>query len=297
MCPEWGFLAAPLSIRTWAAQLTWVDPISIASKKVLPLVGAPTRAAWLVAPAAWLLAALALAIAATFRTGGFGSARRGWTAAAALLLAGGLVAPDTLGPSHGHYLPQRIVLLGLIALVPVLELGVGRWTVRGCTTALVVALAVQSAVVWDHALAAQRTAGTFWRARRAVGQRQRVATLLVRLQGRSRANPLLHADCLLGVGTGNVIWSNYETRHYYFPVQFRGGFDRPDAGELEAIDLLDDPCDAPARAARWERLLARHHRAIDVLAVWGSEPRLDAINGRWFHPVARDGPLQILRHR
>ena len=132
-----------------------------------------------------------------------------------------------------------------------------------------------------------------------VGQRQRVATLLLRLKlpGRHPSNPLLHADCLLGIGTGNVIWNNYETRHYYFPVQFHAGLDRPDAGALEAIALQDDPRNASTRADHWERLLSRHHAAIDVLVVWGRAPRLDAINAQWFQPVAEDGLLRVLRHR
>jgi len=132
-----------------------------------------------------------------------------------------------------------------------------------------------------------------------VGKRQRIATLLAQpqLRERFRSNPLLHADCLLGLGTGNVIWSNYETRHYYFPVQFRDGFDRPDAGELERIDLRDDPRDAASRARSWEDLLERHHASIDVLVVWGSDPRLDAINARWFRADITDGPLHVLRHR
>jgi hypothetical protein len=216
---------------------------------------------------------------------------------ATLLILGGLAGPDTLGASHGHYLPQRIVLLGLVALVPVVDLDPRRWAVRGCALALLVALAVQSALVWDYARLSQHTAGTFWQARGAAGTGQRVATLLVRLRDRFRANPLLHADCLLGLGTGNVLWSNYETRHYYFPVRFRARLDRPDAGELERIALQDDPRDTVARAARWEQLLRRHHAAIDVLVVWGSEPRLDAISARWFQPVAQDGPLRILQHR
>jgi hypothetical protein len=124
-----------------------------------------------------------------------------------------------------------------------------------------------------------------------------VATLLVEHPGRFRANPLLHADCLLGIGTGNVIWDNYETRFYYFPIQFRAGFDRPDPFELEQIALQDDPRDADVRAGRWERLLEQHQAAIDVLVVAGSDPRLDAINARWFRPVAEQGPLRILRHR
>ena len=65
--PQWGHLTHPLSPRAWAAQLTWVDPISIASKTMLPFSTAPSRAAGLLAPVAWLLAALGLAVAGTLR--------------------------------------------------------------------------------------------------------------------------------------------------------------------------------------------------------------------------------------
>jgi hypothetical protein len=307
MQPAWGHLADPLTPRSWGVQLGWADPISIASKNRLPFAAEPTRAAGLLAPAFWLLAALAVALIATLRgpsrRGGppvhAAPWRRGWAVLAALVIAGGLAAPDTLGPQHGHYLPQRIVLLGLAVLLPVFELDVvgRRRAVRGCAAALVVALAVQTAWVWDYALQSQQTAGVFWRARARVGRGQRVATLLAQVQGRSRANPLLHADNLLGLETGNVVWSNYETRYYYFPVQFRAGLDRPDSIELETIAIEDDPRDAVDRARRWEELLLRHHAAIDVLAVWGNDPRLDAISARWFVPAAAEGPLRILRHR
>ncbi len=300
--PEWGYLSHPLSPHAWAARLTWVDPISIASKAILPFSPTPSRAGGLLAPAVWLLVALVLAMAGTVRARNdrhTTNPGRGWVVLAALLLSAGLVAPDTLGLSHGHYLPQRIVLLGLVALLPVLDLDPQGWTTRGCAGALVVAVTIQSTLVWAYALESERIAGTFWRARALVGRGQRVATLLVnaKLPGRPRANPLLHADCLLGIGTGNIVWSNYETRYYYFPVQFRAGLDRPDSIVLEAIAVQDDPHDAAPRADNWERVLSRYHAAIDVLVVWGREPRLDAINANWFRPVAEDGLLRILRHR
>jgi hypothetical protein len=45
--------------------------------------------------------------------------------------------------------------------------------------------------------------------------------------------PSMGSWLVYGLGTGNIIWNNYETRHYYFPVQFRAGLDRPDSGDLE----------------------------------------------------------------
>jgi len=119
----------------------------------------------------------------------------------------------------------------------------------------------------------------------------------VQLRSKFRANPLLHADCLLGLGTGNIVWGNYETRYYYFPIQFRTEVARPDSFELEQIALQDDPHDADARARRWERLLRQHHATIDGLVVGGTDPRLDAIHARWFVPTASDSPIHVLRHR
>jgi hypothetical protein len=298
MHPTWGHLSHPLSLRAWATQLSWADPISIAGRSVLPFGAAGTRGAGLLAPAAWLAAALGLAVAVSLPTWSrAGAERRGWAVLAGLLIVGGLAGPDTLGPSHGQYLQQRIVLLGLVALVPALELDPRRWAIRVSVMALIVALVVQSLVVWDYALTAHHAAAPFWNARSRVGSGKRVASLLVAHPGRFRANPLLHADCLLGIDTGNIIWSNYETRFYYFPVQFLAGLNRPDALELEQISLQDDPRDADARARRWERLLQEHHAAIDVLVVSGRDPRLDAVTARWFLPVAQQGPLRILRHR
>jgi hypothetical protein len=302
MHPEWGHLAHPFSPRAWGTQLGWADPISLASRKMLPFGDHPSRLAGLLSPVLWMLVGLVLALIATATVRArsrdqAGGGRRAWAVLAALLILGGLAAPDTLGASHGHYLPQRIVLLGLAALLPVLDLDPARRPVRGCVLALIVALAIQSLLVWDYAGLSGRTAGHFWRARSLTGSGQRIAALPVQLRSKFRANPLLHADCLLGIGTGNILWGNYETRYYYFPVQFRSGVARPDSFELEQIALQDDPRDAEARARRWERLLRQHHPTIDVLVLWGTEPRLEAIDARWFTPARSDGPIHILRHR
>ena len=298
--PEWGHLADPRSLDSWVTQAGWADPISLASKLVAPFVGGQAWGYAALAPVLWLAAALATWIGAmVLRAGtspGAGE-RRGWWLLAALLVAGGLACPDTLGPSHGNYLPQRVVLLGLVALVPALDLDPSRVSGRVGGLALAVGLAVQSAFVWEYARTADRVAGAFERAGAEVGAGRRVATRLVGIRGRFRANPLLHADNLLGASGGVVLWSNYETRHYYFPVQFRPGLRRPDAGELEAITLMDAPGDARLRAARWRRLVEEYADAIDVLLVWGSDPGLDAIDAGRFEVVRRDGPLRLLRRR
>jgi hypothetical protein len=221
--------------------------------------------------------------------------RQGWWVLAGLLVLGGVAGPDTLGATHGEYLQQRIVLLGLVALMPVLRFDADRWSGRVAAVALGVAVCLQTAFVWDYARTAERRAGAILRAAGAIGTHQRVVPRLTGIRTRFRANPLLHADGLVGVGTGNVLWADYETRFYYFPVHFRAGLDHPDPFEFERIALMDEPADAGARALRWSRLLEQHHRAIDVVLAWGDDPALDAITTRWYHATYADGLVRVFQ--
>lgn len=296
IAPVWGHLNDPLSPASWQSQLGWVDPISLGSKVIAPFVAGTSPGFGLLVPALWLAAALAIGAVGTLARRGRGDDRRGWGLLAMLLIVGGLVAPDTLGATHGNYLPQRVVMLGLVALAPYLDLAVGR--LRGlATAALLLALGLQSAFVWDYARDADRAVAPWLRAGPSVGQGRRVAALLVGIRGRYRANPLLHADSLLGLEADHVLWGNYETTHYYFPVQVRPAAAGPAAWDLERVALLDAPGEAPDRARLWRRLLDAHHDRIDTLLIWGPTPDLDPIHARWFQPVDQDGPLRVLQHR
>ncbi len=304
MSPDWKHLTRPLSIASWGAQLGWVDPITLARKTAIPFTRIDD-ARWfaLFTPLTWLvLAFVAIWYAAVRRPPSemaqAPNERRGWSWLAALFLVGGIVGPDSLGSAHGEYLPQRVLLMGLVALVPALRLDGDAKILRMAGAALTVALTVQSAIVWDYALTSHRLAGAIAAARDAIGTRQRVATLLIDIRTRFRANSLLHADNLLGVGTGNIIWNNYETVHYYFPVQFRPGVDRPISSDLEQVAITEGAM-AAGRARLWRQAIEPHLGAIDAVLVWGTDAELDAINARWFKTVYNDptGRVRVLRPR
>jgi hypothetical protein len=300
MRPLWENLSDPWSPRAWMARLEWADPISLAIRDGLPFTDRDGPQFMLFAPVIWLAMAVILwcfgRIAAGFLVQA-GGRRRGWFLLAAILIVGGVVGPDSLGQAHGDYLPQRIVLLGLVALVPIFDLDFSRWWGRAAAVALAVAVVLQSAIVWDYAVYSDRTAGQIIRARESVNYGQRVAALLVSTRSRFRANPLLHAVNWLGVGTGNVIWNNYETLYYYFPVQFQPGIDRPYPDELERISLREDPSEAVERSRAWEQLLTQHANSIDIVVVWKTDPALDSITARWFDRYDRRGDVQIFRRR
>lgn len=295
--PTWGHFRSFRSWTSWREQIGWVDPISLGRKGTFPGIAAESPLFGLASPAALLAGAVAILIVATLPR--LDRGRRGWATLSALLVLGGAAAPDTLGEAHGNYLPQRVVLLGLVALVPWLDFEAKRRPGRAASVLIASALVVQTLWVWDYARESDRGVGPFLRAIPGLGYHRRIGTLLIDQRGRFRANPRLHADNLAGVGNGNVVWANYETAHYYFPVQFRDGPDRPPAEEFEEIATMDEPAKAEERALRWLRLLAEHHREMDVVLVWGADPPLEAITARWFDPspAFRDGPLRVLRHR
>jgi hypothetical protein len=314
MHPQWKHLSGLLSLSGWKNQLTWADPITLMRKDALPFTDRVSTLFLVFAPACWLVFALLVWATGRLldrRRGGWaeGSAgsehqspthsiavrsRRAWWILTALLTLGGLASPDTLGPEHGNYLPQRIVLCGLIVLAVVIDIDIRRWPGRIATAGLLVAVALQSAIVWDYALYSDRTAGEIVRAGDAVGRGRRLAFLPASVRSRFRANPLLHVDSWLGVDTGNIIWGNYEAQNYYFPVQFRPGIDRPAPKELELLMRLDGPGEASARARGWATLLARKADSIDVLVTYKSDPLLDAVSDRFFREVQRRGDVRIL---
>jgi hypothetical protein len=294
--PTWDILGKPWSSETWSAQLGWVNPLTLGIKAMAPFTAARRPGFALLVPFFWLSIALAVVVVETVRR--LDPGRRGWVALAALLLLGGLAGPDSLGAGHGEYLPQRVFLLGLIALQSALDLDPSRWPGRVAAAALAIAVALQSAFVWDYAVRSDRLVGELLRARGAVGEGQRVGTLLLDLRGPYRANPLLHADCLLGVGTGNVLWTNYEAAHYYFPVHFRGDVPHPPELEFERVSTLDLPADRDERCHLWKQLLQKHRDRIDRLVLWGSDPALDAITAEeGFEPIFRSGRVRALRRR
>src|SRR5262249_16813925 len=149
----------------WAARLGWVDPLSLAIKDGLPFSDRVGPKFGLLAPIVWLAMAIVLWWFGRISGPPLGQAgeraeiageRQGWLVLAALLLFVGIAGPDSLGLAHGQFLPQRIVLLGLVALVPVFDLDLSRWHGRAAMAALLAALALQSLVIWDYAIYSDR---------------------------------------------------------------------------------------------------------------------------------------------
>ena len=320
MNPLWPNLTSPDLPTAWVARLGWVDPLTLSKKVVLPFTDHSSALFAAFAPVVWLcvavLSCLVGSIAASLtekrRLDGsqplMGQAtpaqrvairqtRSVWLFYGVLMLLGGILGPDSPGSGHGQYLPQRLVLLGLVAMVPAFDIPLAtRWgrLAAGCLAA---AIGLQMVIVWDYAFHCKHTAVQIIKASELVGRDQRIAPLLTGIRSRFRANPLLHADSWLGVGTGNILWSNYEARYYYFPVQFRPGLDRADPKDFERLSLSSDPRPGKRAFGCGSRFSPGTLRSIDRVVAWKSDPLLDAITGRWYDLVAERGDVRIFAPR
>jgi hypothetical protein len=193
---------------------------------------------------------------------------------------------------------MRLLLLALLALIPLVRADpkhLYTWIGAGVLT---VAVAIQSAIVWDCALISNRFISLFMEAQPSVGSGKRIGTLRLTKRSRCIDDAVSHADALLGVGTGNIVWNNYEAVEYYFPVKYR------DERGLSLTKMFDQSVvvsglNAHERLDRWAGLLIEHHTAIDTFVVWGTHPGLDAMIMQWYgpQPVFHREDLRVFQHR
>jgi hypothetical protein len=101
----------------------------------------------------------------------------------------------------------------------------------------------------------------------------------------------------MGIRTGNIVWSNYEARYYYFPVQFRPAIDHPDPRQLEDLALLTDPAPGEMAIRLWEGILAQSRGSIDVVVTWQRDPAIDALTERWYELLETRGDIRVFTRR
>lgn len=306
--PHWQGLANPWSPRAWLVRLLQEDDVlQLHHKGYFPFVAEPSGLFPYLRPSSFVVAGLALLLAATLYAYGRrrrveADPRRAWGVLALAFCAAGLLGPDHFGVAHGLGLRERFMLLGLACFVPFLRFESGSLAARLGALALFAASLLQSGAVWDYALASNREAGNFMRAEAHVGRGRRVGTVLALDPTRFRVVPLLNLDTLLGVGTGNVVWNNYQAGSYLFPVTYRTD-EEARLGERVAatnrINLAAPPADLNTQLHGWAQVLERYEREMDVLVVWGRVEQLDEINGKWFgpEPVFEDGGVRVFTHR
>jgi hypothetical protein len=302
--PVWRDLpSGHWSLRGWYNYLEASNPLNLLDSRALPFVDWTSGWFRMLHSSSWVAVALALLLIGPLFTRTRQHAPparlyRGWLILTLLISLSYVVGPSDFGRTHGDYLRIRLFLLALMAIIPLVRADPKHlygWIAAG---ALAVAVAIQSAVVWDCALISNRSVGLVMEAQPLVGSGKYIGTLRLAQPSRCIADVVSHADALLGIGTGNTVWNNYEAAAYYFPVKYRD-----ERGPL-LTEMFDASLDVNAPEAhkaidRWARLFSEYHDAVDTFVVWGSHPGLDAMMLQWYgpEPVFHKENLRVFQRR
>jgi len=160
----------------WVEYLQTDNPFALLPINAVPYLWLLETNRWskFLYPSIWLSAGVLALIFGTYlvdRKAGYSSLRlhRGWIALSICLLMGWVLAPWSLGPGNGSFVPMRFLPLALIAVVPVFVVGTKRIWALAAAGALALAVTTQSAAEWYLALTSNHFASAFIEATPYVG--------------------------------------------------------------------------------------------------------------------------------
>jgi hypothetical protein len=311
----WNNLEDGWSLGNWIQYLQIPDFISISFKTnagVLaiptdcPFVEEPSTQFAILSPSLWAIIAVALLMASTLsgksdRAEFLRGKYRGWAILILCLFAIGLFGPSTIG--KGSLLRERVLLLALVSLVPVLRFDIKESKAKFALVFLALALTLQTAFIWDYALISNRIAGEFMETQPYIGSGQRVAVVIPDIRTHYLINPHPNIANQLGVASDNVVWNNYGPNYYYFPVAFRDEGRNDCAKNINHINELFFSASAQDVATknpqRWASDFGSALDQTDLLVVCGAAPWFDSLNAKMYHSelIFERGSLRIFKHK
>lgn len=304
---KWYVLESPLSFSSVLLHLRTTDGFQIISRRFIPFWDSVSPFNMLASPIIWIMIVFVLFAVGTYFS--FRNGANGWKrylphlAAMTAVIVLALVSPDEFGAEQGSVLRPRLLLCGLVLFVPLFSVSLKPRILTVIHIILILVFAYQVTALWEYSLKVDRETAQFLKAANSIEVGSPIASIIV-LNGQPRfhSNPLIRTDNLLGIGRGNVVWDNYETGYYFFPVVAAENKDRDfirDYSGSNSFQLQYADEDFDAKFARLESSLAANHDKIKTLVVWGQDARVDELVHRWFEttPYFEDERLRIYRSR
>ena len=226
---------------------------------------------------------------------------RGWILLALCLFFIGFFGPSAAG--QGSILRERILLLGMVTLVPLIKPRPKTSAARIGALCLVIALLLQIAFVFDYARISNRIAGAVMQVAPHLETSEKVALLVPDPRTHYAANPLPGIADQLGVWREGIVWNNYGPAFYYFPIQFRSDQVRDQWKRMDSLNqlLLSGEFETAAKQnpEGWAAAIGSTLDHTDVLVVWGAGPWFDALLDRRFQsePFLEEGGARAFRLR
>jgi hypothetical protein len=308
--PRWVYLTDAFSPGQWLRQTLAADPLALMSRRSIPFSDSVSSVYAFFTPFLWLVVAVGLVVFEMLRRSRSNSSETtrnwnvSWLLLAGIFLLGWFFGPDDLGKSHGGYLRERTLILGLVCLVPWLDFSAMR---RGAAAVAIGGLALilvfQTAVIWEYAFKSEELTAPFVAASKQIDSNEAFGSIItIDDRSRFRSRPLANITPLLGIGKNAPVWDNYEFGYYVFPVIASSTEVRSfvyDFRESNTFDLGDPRDDSDAKLQKLTGILEREHDRFQVLLVWNDRPEVAAVRKRWFeeNPFFVSGELQLFRHR
>lgn len=306
----WRRLEDPYSLASWLYQLRVADPFIIISRKAIPFVTETSISFALFTPALWLLAAfLCLAIASVAHyqsTSGLVKENLAFFVLAAGALGLAFLGPDDFSQTHGGVLRERFLICGLLFAIPLFRIGRRSLLKRAAQICLAFVIVFQTAAVWEYAQYSDRQTKLFMEGSEYL--RKSPSSAMITLDDTSlrfHAHPVGQLNCYNGIGTDSLVWDNYEFGHYLFPLTTVEPEDKTFVFDLTQSSYigLDNPADQfgtfDAKLQRISSSLESYNGRIDTIALWGRDPRVEAVLKKWFEaePYFANEKLRLFRHK
>lgn len=308
--PVWRSLDDPYSITSWLHQIRVVDPFIIISRRAFPFIDQTSIGFAVFTPALWLVIASLCLVGA-----GFSLYRSKpdlirpvfpflFLAAGAFVLA--LFGPDDFNLVNGGVLRERFFICGLLFCIPLFRTGDSirlKWVAQFC---LVFIIAFQTLALWEYALNSDKQSKVFMSAGELLRKSPASGTITI-ADGTPRfhADPIPQLNCYNGIGADNIIWDNYEFGHYLFPLITKNINDRHFIHEFTSSNYLslngaDDQFGTlDVKLGRLNSSLETYNDRIETIALWGRDPRVEALIYKWFEaePYFENGNLRLFHHK
>ncbi len=306
--PQWRYLRNAFSISDWFTRLSAADPFVLISRRAVPFVVSTTPAFAVFSPTLWLTAALLLLLFAMYRWRATPQdkarkERDNWGILSLMLAVVWAFGPDDFGLAHGGILRERVLILGLVCIVPFINHAGKKYINLAAHVCLIFVILYQTFVLWEYSLQNDTIAKQFFVAKDQIGHNESLGSIVfIGDTRRFKPIPLSNLTPYLGIGKNAPVWDNYEFGFYLFPVVTKTPEQRTFVfafRESNTYDLSDRNVNVAEKRAKLELVLAENHDRIDILLVWNGQSDFVGLQQKWFErePYFESGELKLFRHR
>ena len=305
--PVWRNLHNIFSVSDWLSQIRTADLFIIISRKSFPFVSAQSNLFAIFTPVLWISAAFFALLGATYfekrRVAAFTKSDFIFAFLLVSLVLAAMFSPDDFGLNNGSVLRERILLCGLIFIVPIFRVNNSIKLKRFAQTILVFVIIFQTLAVWDYSIQTNLVAGEFFAAQNSIPPDEKLASVVMIDEDlRFHSIPLPMLNNYFGLSSNRIVLDNYEIGHYLFPLVAKNKADKEFIYCLTRFNSFSPELNGEKfdeKLSDLEGCLAENNQKINTLVFWGKNQKVENIIAKWFEskPYFENGRVRLFHHK